>query len=294
MSRPRNRNYKRTWKNLLINKRYQLRFTLVMVGLSAVLMGLLGWWVTTVAARATTLAVNNTLTACQDLPGAAPATAVAPEPAPTGAAPASPADAPAEGGDPPRRRPVVTIDDSGMTDPGATDPAADPGDDEPAATPPPSAPAAVAPAPAEAGSYQRCMAALPGKVQRLEDRQRLILLVLVAAGVLITIGLLIYGIKMTHKVAGPLHKVTLYMAKLRGGVYDVVYNLRKGDQLVGFYEHFKAAHAGMRAMQEEDVLRLRQLLAAADRDGLAARAPGAAEALDELRALLAEKERSLV
>ena len=276
MSRPRNRNYKRTWKNLLINKRYQLRFTLVMVGLSAVLMGLLGWWVMTVAARATTLAVNNTLTACQDLPGSDARAATEPEAAPA-AAPSG------EPGDRPRPRPVVTIDDSGMTGPAAT---------EAAATPPP--PPVVAAAPVEAGSYQRCMAALPGKVEKLEDRQRLIFLVLVAAGVLITVGLLIYGIKMTHKVAGPLHKVTLYMAKLRGGVYDVVYNLRKGDQLTGFYEHFKAAHAGMRAMQEEDVARLRQLIAAAERDGLASRAPAAAAALDELRALLAEKEKSLV
>jgi hypothetical protein len=285
MSRPRNRNYKRTWKNLLINKRYQLRFTLVMVGLSAVLMGLLGWWVTTVAARATTLAVNNTLTACQDLPGSGAANAVDPEAAPTEPTAGPPEDP----DDPPRRRPVVTIDDSGMTDPAATDPAAT----DPTVTPPPPAPV-VAVAPGEAGTYQRCIAALPGKVEKLGDRQRLIFLVLVAAGVLITVGLLIYGIKMTHKVAGPLHKVTLYMAKLRGGVYDVVYNLRKGDQLVGFYDHFKAAHAGMRAMQEEDVARLRQLIAAADRDGLASRAPAAAEALEELRALLAEKEKSLV
>jgi hypothetical protein len=287
------RGYKRSWKNLLINKRYQLRFTLVMVGLSAVLMGLLGWWVMTVAARATTLAVNNTLTACQDLPGSGARAAVDAEPAPsaTGAAPSSPADAPAEGaGERPRQRPVVTIDDSGMTDPAATEPAAA----DPAATPPPPPPDGAAAAPVDAGSYQRCMAALPGKVEKLEQRQRLIFLVLIAAGVLITVGLLIYGIMMTHKVAGPLHKVTLYMAKLRGGVYDVVYNLRKGDQLVGFYEHFKAAHAGMRAMQEEDVVRLRQLLAAAERDGLSARAPAAAEAMGELRALLAEKEKSLV
>ena len=30
--------YKRSWKNLLLNKRYQLRFTLFMVGVSALLM----------------------------------------------------------------------------------------------------------------------------------------------------------------------------------------------------------------------------------------------------------------
>lgn len=54
-----NRGYKRSWKNLLINKRYQLRFTLFMAGLSAVLMTLLGWWVTRVAGEATTVAKSR-------------------------------------------------------------------------------------------------------------------------------------------------------------------------------------------------------------------------------------------
>ena len=43
------RSYKRSWKNLLLNKRYQLRFTLFMVGLSALLMVGLGIWVMWVA-----------------------------------------------------------------------------------------------------------------------------------------------------------------------------------------------------------------------------------------------------
>ncbi|HLU67770.1 MAG TPA: hypothetical protein VKZ63_15910, partial [Kofleriaceae bacterium] len=74
--------YKRSWKNLLLNKRYQLRFTLTMVGLSAVLMGLLGWWVMTVAERATKVAINNVLgeEVCRDpsLTAVPPAGAVAP------------------------------------------------------------------------------------------------------------------------------------------------------------------------------------------------------------------------
>jgi hypothetical protein len=238
MSRPRNRSYKRTWKNLLLNKRYQLRFTLFMVGLSAILMSLLGWWVMTVAARATTLAVNNTGTACQGLPGARPAAAA--EPAPAESAPAEPGSEGAR----PRRRPVVTIDDSGM--------------------------------------------------QELEDRQRLIFWVLVGAGVVLALGLLLYGIKMTHRVAGPLYKITLYLAKLRGGVYDTVYNLRKGDHLVDFYNQFKAAHAGMRGLQQDDVARLRALLAAAEKAHAADRSPELAAAITELTAMLARKEKSLV
>ena len=36
------------------------------------------------------------------------------------------------------------------------------------------------------------------------------------------LGLAVYGIKMTHKVAGPLFKVSLYLAKMRDGRFDKV------------------------------------------------------------------------
>jgi hypothetical protein len=51
--------YKRSWKNLLINKRYQLRFTLFMVGLSTVLMLGLGIWVMKVANETTEVSATS-------------------------------------------------------------------------------------------------------------------------------------------------------------------------------------------------------------------------------------------
>src|SRR5947208_1463962 len=61
--------YKRSWKNLLLNKRYQLRFTLFMVGFSAVLMVVLGWWVMRVANEATTVAMSRVIgEACPKVP----------------------------------------------------------------------------------------------------------------------------------------------------------------------------------------------------------------------------------
>ena len=48
------RGYKRSWKNLLINKRYQLRFTLFMAGLAAVLIAALGYFVMFYADRTLT------------------------------------------------------------------------------------------------------------------------------------------------------------------------------------------------------------------------------------------------
>src|SRR5262249_2290620 len=49
--------YKRSWKNLLLNKRYQLRFTLFMVGVSPGLMSGIGIWVMKEANEATTVAM---------------------------------------------------------------------------------------------------------------------------------------------------------------------------------------------------------------------------------------------
>jgi len=40
---------------------------------------------------------------------------------------------------------------------------------------------------------------------------------------LLGIGRAVYGIKMTHKVAGPLFKITLYLNKMRDGRLDKVW-----------------------------------------------------------------------
>ena len=273
------RGYKRSWKNLLLNKRYQLRFTLFMVGLSAVLMALLGWWVMRVADRATKVAINNVLgeEVCKD-PAAVQAAQVAPEPAAPAPAPQPP---PVAEGDSGRPKPVVTIEEMEILD---TPPAAGTGKaQEPV----------VEDTAALKAAFEECKSHQSAAIGKLERRKRLIFWVLIAVGTMLVVGLLFYGIKMTHRVAGPLHKVALYMAKLHDGKYDTVYNLRKGDHLVDFYAHFKSAHAGMKKWQEDDVARLKAVIAAAEEGKLEGRSPELAAALAELKALLAKKEASL-
>jgi hypothetical protein len=125
-------------------------------------------------------------------------------------------------------------------------------------------------------------------IDHLEDGRRRILYVLIVTGLALMIGLAVYGIKMTHKVAGPLFKVSLYLAKMRDGRYDKVWNLRKGDQLVDFYEHFKVAHAGIVQMEKDDIERIKALIASAEEAGA-----GDHETVQELRTLLARKEKSI-
>jgi nitrogen fixation/metabolism regulation signal transduction histidine kinase len=89
--------------------------------------------------------------------------------------------------------------------------------------------------------------------QQFEHNDRMLVLLLVGFGVLLSIVLTVYGIVITHKVAGPLFKVTLYLDKIRDGKLGQVYNLRKGDELVDFFEHFKAAHDALRKQEEGDI-----------------------------------------
>jgi hypothetical protein len=274
VTKPGDRGYKRSWKNLLINKRYQLRFTLFMVGLSALLMVGLGQWVMWVADETTAVSITSLRgDACPRLPVV--------EIAPAGAAredePAVPKpsmrlddpDRPAEGSaadlDEPRHV-KVQIDESSMT-----------------LTPtlPPDFADRVT-------AHWACELRQAATYDRLERGRMRILWAMVATGIALVIGLALYGIKMTHRVAGPLFKVGLYLSKMRDGRFDKVYNLRKGDQLVDFYDQFKAAHGGIVAMQQGDIAQIAQVIAAADAAGL-----GQHPAVAELRELSARKEKSI-
>jgi len=341
--------YKRSWKNLLINKRYQLRFTLFMVGVSAVLMSALGIWVLKEANEATTVAMIRVRgEACPKVPEVVevpqePAAPAAPMnlDAPIPAAGADAAGSAAAGAKPaaPTADDITAVKALWCVDAGCTPEAAMPlsikangCDDyvkdkfEDAESVDALKKAQIAIVKCEGGeahsvadatprrrvavqleessmtitptlptdfadriiSHHICEMRQAGAIDRLEDGRERILWVLVATGVLLMLGLAVYGIKMTHKVAGPLFKVTLYLAKMKDGRYDKVWNLRKGDQLVDFYEHFKHAHAGVVTMEKDDIERVKATIAAAKDAGL-----GDHETVKELETLVARKEKAL-
>jgi hypothetical protein len=329
------RSYKRSWKNLLINKRYQLRFTLFMVGLAGLLMLGLGIWVMRVANETTTVSMASIRgEACPKVPsvgdGAAngddddsvPAPSMKLDDAPDGSVGDSPAPASAAS------EPAAPVAEP-SAEPGA-DPAADPKEEaaNPRKAEPSPPPAHGRPPGRNAGAAAKPGAATddePRRVQvqidessmtltqavppnfadrivahwtcelrqaatfdRLERGRMRILWAMIATGVMLVLGLAIYGIKMTHRVAGPLFKVSLYLSKMRAGRFDKVYNLRKGDQLVDFYDHFKHAHGGIVQMQRDDIARIAAVVNAAEAAGA-----GQDPAVVELRELLERKEKSI-
>ncbi len=326
------RPYRRSWKNLLINKRYQLRFTLFMVGLSAALMMLLGIWVKRVADNTTEVGLARVRgELCPPLPtdGGAGEAVDSPVMSPAPGSPSAPGGAAAH----PAAAPTVPSVVPGAVDPSgnaAADPAvpseiSDPsgsglgadvaasatGDDPAAAgsgdgeedrprsrvlidessmtlTPTPRASAADVAAARTAN--RECEQRQAGLIEDLEQRRRNIGWVLLASGLLLCAGLAMYGIKMTHRVAGPLHKVGLYLTKMRGGRYDTVYPLRKGDELMEFYEHFKAAHAGVVAAETSDVTRMRAVV---EKSGSGPHDPQLTKALADLQVAIERKEKAL-
>ncbi|HWU85968.1 MAG TPA: hypothetical protein VN253_01785 [Kofleriaceae bacterium] len=296
MSTDGDRVYKRKWRNLLLNKSYQLRFTLFMVGLSTVLMVGLGFWVMTVANETTKVSRTSVMgTPCPPVPelpeaidpsaepGAAPAPAPsAPTPAPgdgsggsaagTGSASAAGSGGGSAADDDARRKGIVVdLDPMEMAKP-----------------PPPKARVLPADYALAVAKHWTCELKIDAAIEGLDRGRLRILWVLIGTGLILVLGLAAYGIKTTHKVAGPLFKVGLYLKKMRDGRFDKVYNLRKGDQLVEFYDHFKNAHAGVVKMQQADVERLRAVIAAAEAAGASAD-----PAVGELRELLARKEKSI-
>jgi hypothetical protein len=106
MGAPKKKAYKRSWKNYLLNARYQLRFTLFMVAICALLMSGLGWYVMGAAENSTTVAMDNIRgVTCTEPDLSAlktrPQVIIENEPAPDADKPAPEGDKPAPEGDKP-------------------------------------------------------------------------------------------------------------------------------------------------------------------------------------------------
>jgi len=114
---------------------------------------------------------------------------------------------------------------------------------------------------------------------------RVVTYALIGFGLLMSFVLTIYGIVLTHKVAGPLFKVTLHLDKIRDGKLGKVYPLRQGDELVEFFGHFKAAHDALRKQEEDDVALLQKASAALP--------PEASALKEEIAMVVAQKIESL-
>jgi methyl-accepting chemotaxis protein len=100
----------------------------------------------------------------------------------------------------------------------------------------------------------------------LQSEDKALVYKMVGVGAALVIILSLYLVIMTHKVAGPLFKVSMYFERMADGRLGVVTPLRKGDMLVDFYVSFKEMHDAVRARAQDDVATMDKAIAAL-RDG---------------------------
>jgi methyl-accepting chemotaxis protein len=86
----------------------------------------------------------------------------------------------------------------------------------------------------------------------LESDDQLLVYKMIAVGLGLVIILSAYLVIMTHKVAGPLFKVSMYFEQMSEGRLGRVTPLRRGDMLQDFFGNFKAMHESLRARAQAD------------------------------------------
>jgi len=94
---------------------------------------------------------------------------------------------------------------------------------------------------------------LKEQLTKLGTQQRNIGRALVVILTLLVIGVGLAGIVVTHRVAGPIYKMKKQLRDLRKGNCEIPAPLRKGDELVDFFEEFRRMVGELRRRQEEEI-----------------------------------------
>ena len=90
------------------------------------------------------------------------------------------------------------------------------------------------------------------------DRHRM--LMLVGFGATLCVAIALFGILLTHKVAGPLRYLSNILSQITVGRLGQLRALRDGDFLEDFYDSFKKAHDALREEAEQDLQTVGQIM----------------------------------
>ncbi len=131
--------------------------------------------------------------------------------------------------------------------------------------------------------------AISDRLQSGDDR---LILEMAAAGLGLVVVLFLYLVVMTHKVAGPIYKVSRYFDEMAEGKLGNVWALRKGDMLQDFYVKFKQMHDALKKRHKEDNEAMKKFIAACEGAGVG-EGGGLGRELGELRAHLESREQAV-
>jgi hypothetical protein len=137
----------------------------------------------------------------------------------------------------------------------------------------------------------------PTTAQELQSQfansDRVVLWGIIGFGLVLVLSISAVGILITHKVVGPLYKISSLFARVRDNHLGAApAGLRKGDELQDFYSSFREMHQAIRERTVDDVRVLGSIVSIIETSAQA-RAPSVERALDELRQLRKQKEDSL-
>jgi hypothetical protein len=138
----------------------------------------------------------------------------------------------------------------------------------------------------ELADYQRETAA------DIAHRDRNLALQMLGVGLGLTVIAGGYLVLMTHKVAGPLHKIGTYMHDMAGGRMHEIMPLRKGDMLQDFYLQFREMHHTVRDRLKGDADAMARFHAACTGPACEL-SPSARDELEELRRHAGERLAAL-
>ena len=113
---------------------------------------------------------------------------------------------------------------------------------------------------ADAASITRQAEELRIQSKDLEEQQRALLVGIVVALLLLVVALGVAGIIMTHKVAGPIYKMKRLLKQVGEGQLVMRERLRKGDELVHFFETFEKMVNDLRRRQSSEIAKVDLIL----------------------------------
>lgn len=131
---------------------------------------------------------------------------------------------------------------------------------------------------------------------QFSNSDKVVLWGIIGFGVVLVFSIGTVGILITHKVAGPLHKIASLFGRVRENrMGPAPSSLRKGDELQEFYSAYREMHQALRARVEEDVRVLTNAVSVLEAvpDEARDRASPMQRTLEELRQLRKRKEESL-
>jgi hypothetical protein len=109
-------------------------------------------------------------------------------------------------------------------------------------------------------------AALEAQAVGLEVQQKRMLYGLFGALTLLVIGVGLASIVITHRIAGPMFKMTRQVSQLGGGDWRMPDPLREGDELMAFFETWSTTVGQLREDRELQLERLDSAIAALGED----------------------------